>query len=136
MLEDLDALAGTVSVKHYSDDDIIIKPLLLAAASVDKMVLKKPISINLDLEISNAVIWVGRSSIEVQLEATRSPNESPNASDSVALTASFIFVAREYRTKKTAPANRLPPETEQEKLLFEEAEVRNNLRKRESEERG
>ena len=48
----------------------------------------------------------------------------------MALTADFIFVARDYKTNKAAPVNRLSPETEQEKLLFEEAEARNNLRKR------
>ncbi|KAL6338507.1 hypothetical protein AAG906_020608 [Vitis piasezkii] len=130
LLEDLDALAGTISVKHCSDDDTTTRPLLLVTASVDRMVLKKPISVNLDLEISGAVIWVGRSSIEVQLEVTQSTNESSNTSDSVALTADFIFVARDYKTNKAAPVNRLSPETEQEKLLFEEAEARNNLRKR------
>lgn len=50
--------------------------------------------------------------------------------DSVALTANFIFVARDSKTGKAAPINRLSPETELEKLLFEEAEARNNLRKK------
>lgn len=39
-------------------------------------------------------------------------------------------MARDYNTRKAAPVNRLSPETEQEKLLFQEAEARNNLRKR------
>lgn len=52
------------------------------------------------------------------------------SSDSVALTANFIFVARDSKTGKAAPINRLSPETELEKLLFEEAEARNNLRKK------
>ena len=47
---------------------------MLVTASVDKMVLKKPPSVDLDLQISGAVIWVGRSSIEVQLEVTQSTN--------------------------------------------------------------
>ena len=56
--------------------------------------------------------------------------EGSDASDLVALTANFIFVARDSKTGKAAPVNRLSPETEQEKLLFEEAEARSNLRKR------
>lgn len=52
------------------------------------------------------------------------------SSDSVALTANFIFVARDSKTGKAAPINRLSPETELEMLLFEEAEARNNLRKK------
>ncbi|PON41896.1 HotDog domain containing protein [Trema orientale] len=130
LLEDLDALAGTISVKHCSDDDNTTRPLLLVTASVDKIVLKKPISVDVDLKIVGAVIWVGRSSIEIQLEVTQSTEEGSNASDGVALTANFIFVARDSKTGKAAPVNRLSPETEKEKFLFEEAESRNNLRKR------
>ncbi|KAL6338508.1 hypothetical protein AAG906_020609 [Vitis piasezkii] len=130
LLEDLDALAGTISDKHCSDDDTTTRPLLLVTVSVDKMVLKKPPSVDHDLQISGAVIWVGRSSIEVQLEVTQSTNESSNTSDSVVLTANFIFVALDCKTRKAVPVNRLSPETEQEKLHFEEAEARNNLRKR------
>ncbi|KAF3434939.1 hypothetical protein FNV43_RR22026 [Rhamnella rubrinervis] len=130
LLEDLDALAGTISVKHCSDDDSTTRPLLLVTASVDKIVLKKPISVDIDLKIVGAVIWVGRSSIEIQLDVIQSTEEGSDASDLVALTANFIFVARDSKTGKAAPVNRLSPETEQENLLFEEAEARSNLRKR------
>ncbi|XP_028104382.1 acyl-coenzyme A thioesterase 9, mitochondrial-like isoform X1 [Camellia sinensis] len=180
LLEDLDALAGTISVKHCSDDDSMTRPLLLVTASVDKMVLKKPISVDVDLKMVGAVIWVGRSSIEIQLEVTQPTNgclsslpfslcwsraclpiitskrapqrshssptahidfifesileicfaeESSDALESIALTANFIFVARDSKTGKAAPVNRLSPETEQEKLLYEEAEAR-KLKKR------
>ena len=50
------------------------RPLLLVTASVDKMVLKKTISVDGDLKMAGAVIWVGRSSIEVQLEVTQLPS--------------------------------------------------------------
>ncbi|XP_059626307.1 acyl-coenzyme A thioesterase 2, chloroplastic [Cornus florida] len=129
LLEDLDALAGTISVKHCSEDDSMTRPLMLVTASVDKMVLKKPISVNADLKMVGAVIWVGRSSIEIQLEVIQPINESSDASDSIALTANFIFVARDSKTGKAAPVNRLSPETEREKLLNEEAEGRNKLRR-------
>ncbi|CAA2946304.1 Hypothetical predicted protein [Olea europaea subsp. europaea] len=130
LLEDLDALAGTISVKHCSDVDSTTRPLYLVTASVDKMVLKKPISVDIDLKIVGAVVWVGRSSIEIQLEVTQPPTEITDGSESVALTANFIFVARDYKTGKAAPVNRLSPETEQEKMLYEASETRNNLRKR------
>ncbi|GAB4830378.1 Acyl-coenzyme A thioesterase 2, chloroplastic [Ancistrocladus abbreviatus] len=134
MLEDLDALAGTISVKHCSDDDCTTRPLLLVTASVDKIVLRKPIRVDTDLTIAGSVIWVGRSSIEIQLEVTQATEGSSPASDSVALTANFIFVARDSHTGKAAPVNRLSPESEQEKLLFEEAEARSKLRKKKREE--
>lgn len=130
LLEDLDALAGTISVKHCTDDDSMTRPLLLVTASVDKMVLKKPISVDIDLKMAGAVIWVGRSSIEIQLEVTQPTDGKSDAAESVALTANFIFVARDYKTGKAALVNRLSPETEKEKMLYEAAEARNQLRKR------
>ncbi|KAI8016370.1 hypothetical protein LOK49_LG05G01622 [Camellia lanceoleosa] len=136
LLEDLDALAGTISVKHCSDDDSMTRPLLLVTASVDKMVLKKPISVDVDLKMVGAVIWVGRSSIEIQLEVTQPTNEeSSDALESIALTANFIFVARDSKTGKAAPVNRLSPETEQEKLLYEEAEARKLKKKKRGDDR-
>ncbi|XP_031124913.1 acyl-coenzyme A thioesterase 9, mitochondrial-like isoform X1 [Ipomoea triloba] len=129
LVEDLDALAGTISYKHCSDNDIATRPLLLVTASVDKMVLKKPIRIDLDLKIEGAVTWVGRSSMEIQLKVIQ---PSPDTSDSLALTANFTFVARDSVTGKSAPVNQISPETEDEKLLWSEAEERNKMRKKSS----
>lgn len=39
-------------------------------------------------------------------------------------------MARDSKTGKAAPVNRLSPETEQEKLLYEQAELRSGLRKK------
>ncbi|CAL9098350.1 unnamed protein product, partial [Musa textilis] len=136
LLEDLDALAGTISVKHCSDDDSTTRPLLLVTASVDKMVLKKPLRVDTDLKIAGAVTWAGRSSIEIQIEVTQTHQQADNSesSDPLALTATFIFVARDSKTGKSAPVNRLLPETEREKLLFKEAEARDKVRKGKREE--
>lgn len=38
-------------------------------------------------------------------------------------------MARDYKTRKAAPVNRLTPKTEREKSLYEAAEARNKLRK-------
>ncbi|CAM8943905.1 unnamed protein product [Rhodiola kirilowii] len=94
VVEDLDALAGTISFKHCCNEDRTTRPLLLVTASVDKIVLKKPISVDRDLNISGAVTWVGRSSMEIQLEVTQSIQENQGSLDSVALVANFTFVAR------------------------------------------
>ncbi|KAI3861959.1 hypothetical protein MKW98_018242 [Papaver atlanticum] len=130
LLEDLDALAGTISVKHCSDEDSMTRPLLLVTASVDKMVLRKPLRVDADLRIAGAVTWVGRSSIEIQLEVTQPSQDSSQASEDVALTANFTFVARDSKTNKSAPVNRVLPESEQEKMLWEETEARDKMRKR------
>lgn len=42
------------------------------------MVLKKPIRIDTDLQIAGAVTWVGRSSMEIQLEVTQSTEGTCN----------------------------------------------------------
>ena len=57
--------------QHCSDDDSTTRPLLLVTASVDKMVLKKPLRVDTDLKIAGAVTWAGRSSIEIQIEVTQ-----------------------------------------------------------------
>ncbi|XP_072998656.1 acyl-coenzyme A thioesterase 2, chloroplastic [Typha latifolia] len=134
LLEDLDALAGTIAVKHCSDDDSTTRPLLLVTASVDKMVLKKPIRVDTDLKIAGAVTYVGRSSIDIQIEVTQFQQDNPVPSDSIALTANFTFVARDSKMGKSAPVNRLLPESEQEKLLFKEREARDKLKKKKREE--
>ncbi|XAR71046.1 Palmitoyl-CoA hydrolase [Bertholletia excelsa] len=127
LLEDLDALAGTISYKHCCNNDGTTRSLLLVTASVDRMVLKKPIHIDSNMKLSGAVTWVGRSSMEIQLEVTQSSNETPNSSDSIALTANFTFVARDRKTGKSALINQIQPETEQEKMLWREAEERKKV---------
>lgn len=121
LVEDLDALAGTISYKHCGGNGRTPRPIILVTASVDKILLKKPILIDTDLSIVGAVTWVGRSSMEMQLEVLQSSQ--------VALVANFTFVARDAGTGKSAPINQVSPETEQEKLLWEQAEARNKMRK-------
>ncbi|EYU17635.1 hypothetical protein ABFS82_07G104300 [Erythranthe guttata] len=130
LLEDLDALAGTISFKHCACEDSSTRSLILVTASVDKMVLRKPIRVDSDLTIAGAVTWVGRSSMEIQLEVTQSSQETADTSDAVALTANFTFVARDSNTGKSAIINQIAPETEKEKLVWKEAEERNKLRKK------
>ncbi|CAD5184574.1 unnamed protein product [Musa acuminata subsp. malaccensis] len=117
---------------HCSDDDSTTRPLLLVTASVDKMVLKRPLRVDTDLRIAGAVTWVGHSSIEVQIEVTQ--QDDSQSSDPLALTVNFTFVACDSRTGKSTSVNRLLPETEQEKLLFEEGEERDKVRKGKPEE--
>lgn len=42
------------------------------------MVLKKPIRVDTDVKIAGAVTWVGRSSMEIQLEVTQSTEGTCN----------------------------------------------------------
>ncbi|XP_021752201.1 acyl-coenzyme A thioesterase 9, mitochondrial-like [Chenopodium quinoa] len=129
LLEDLDALAGTISYKHCSNPGGMTRPILLVTASVDKILLKKPIRVDADLSLVGAVTWVGRSSMEMQLEVLQPPQDGSQMSNSVALVANFTFVARDSETGKSSPINHISPETTQEKLLWEQAEARNKMRK-------
>ncbi|XP_021741055.1 acyl-coenzyme A thioesterase 9, mitochondrial-like [Chenopodium quinoa] len=95
MLEDLDALPGTISYKHCSNPGGMTRPILLVTAAVDKILLKKPIRVDADLSLVGAVTWVGRSSMEMQLEVLQPPQDGSQMSNSVALVANFTFVARD-----------------------------------------
>ncbi|VAI19922.1 unnamed protein product [Triticum turgidum subsp. durum] len=137
LLEDLDALAGTIAVKHCSDDDSTTRPLLLVTASVDKMVLMKPLRLDTEVKITGAVTYVGRSSIDIQIEVTQVDQVATDGdvqSDPIALTANFTFVARDSVTGKSAPVNRLSPETEREKQLYAETEALEKVKRRKREE--
>ncbi|BFG42555.1 hypothetical protein CerSpe_288290 [Prunus speciosa] len=68
-------------------------------------------SVSIDMKIVGNVIWVGKSSIEIQLEVTQ-PSQDVDS-----------------KTEETVPVNHLLRETKQEKALFEETEARNGLRK-------
>lgn len=133
LLEDLDALAGTISYKHCCNNDNTTRPLLLVTASVDKIVLKKPIRVDIDLTIEGAVTWVGRSSLDIQLEVIQPDQDTSDPSNSSALTANFTFVARDSKTGKSASINHLSPQTERETLLWNKAEERNKMRKKKRE---
>ncbi|KAG7014562.1 Acyl-coenzyme A thioesterase 9, mitochondrial [Cucurbita argyrosperma subsp. argyrosperma] len=98
LLEDLDALAGTISVRHCSDVDSTTRPLLLVTASVDRIVLKKPISVDADLKVVGSVIWVGKSSIEVQLDMIQSTEETDEEK--------LLFEGAEARSKLRKRKNR------------------------------
>ena len=60
-------------LQHCSDNDndSRSRALLLVTASLDKMVLKKPIRVDTDMKVVGAVTWVGRSSIEIQMIITQ-----------------------------------------------------------------
>ena len=48
--------------------------------------------------------------------------EATNGLDSLSLISTFTFVARDSNTRKSAPVNQVLPESEQEKILWEEEE--------------
>eukprot|EP01018_Ginkgo_biloba_P028620 Gb_20781 [translate_table: standard] len=136
LLDDMDALAGFISGTHSSDGDSSTRPLMLVLASADKIVLKKPISMQSNLKMGGAVTWVGRSSLEIQIRATQPAEEGvEDESACVVLTANFTFAARDSKTGKSAPVHRLVPQSDDEKLLFAQGEARDARRKKERQRR-
>ena len=65
VLEDIDALAGTVANLHADDGDDDTLPLSMVTASVDDVAFSRTLSVNTDVRMQGFVSWVGRSSMEV-----------------------------------------------------------------------
>jgi acyl-coenzyme A thioesterase 9 len=123
VLEDLDALAGNVAFFHSDDGIPETSPLSLVTASVENIkILRKSISVNRDLIISGQVVFVGRSSMDVLVEAhqvDRSDAASgeglsdapvligPEGDKTHVLSSVFTYVARNRGTGKSAQVNPL-----------------------------
>ena len=58
LMEDLDALAGTIAFKHCDDNNPQTRPLLIVTASVDKIEMKNKIKLNENVTLQGTVIWV------------------------------------------------------------------------------
>jgi acyl-coenzyme A thioesterase 9 len=118
LLEDLDALAGTVAFNHCDDNNPDTRPLLIVTACVDQISILRPLRMNHDIELSGQVSWVGRSSMEIRMEVASLTDQN------TVLEAFFTFVARDKNTGKGAKINTLLPQTEQEHAWFSAAEKR------------
>ncbi|GBG77596.1 hypothetical protein CBR_g24043 [Chara braunii] len=97
VLEDLDALAGSIAYVHCTDDDVSTRPLLIVTASVDKISLKNHLLLDRDMKIEGQVTWVGRSSIEIRVKVMQRQELLPSTSEG------------------GGPGNSLPDEDEGEK---------------------
>ncbi|KAI8611698.1 Thioesterase/thiol ester dehydrase-isomerase [Chytriomyces sp. MP71] len=112
-LEDLDALAGSVSYLHCSDAD---RELTIVTASVDRIDLIRDIPVDRDISIVGQVTYVGSSSMEVSIRMMRLPDEK--LSRTAILEAKFIMVARDPATGKAATVPQLLLETDEDRARF------------------
>ena len=124
VLEDLDALAGNVAARHCADGNPDTPNPKLVTASVDKILLKNRLRVDHDLKLTGQVRWVGRSALLVGMEIADETDDGK-----ILVDAGFVFVARDRETNKADVVNRLRPETEVEKALFQEAEERDAAEK-------
>ena len=124
ILEDLDALAGNVALRHADDGDPATRPPLLVTAAVERVTFGSggvcPLPIDEDLVLSGAVGYCGRSSLEILLGPARARAE---LAEPPLLRAKFTFVARDRATGRAAPINALAPQTADERARFDEGEA-------------
>mmetsp|Transcript_41831 Transcript_41831/g.97054 ORF Transcript_41831/g.97054 Transcript_41831/m.97054 type:complete len:429 (-) Transcript_41831:91-1377(-) len=114
VLEDLDALAGTVSAKHNRPR--APSKLMLVTASVDRIQLLQHADTRSNMKLEGSVAWVGRSSMVLRLLAF---SEGVQGGQEPWLEADFTFVARDPATRRSAPVNPLELRTEAERALFQ-----------------
>jgi acyl-coenzyme A thioesterase 9 len=129
ILEDMDALAGTIAWSHADDDNPKTRPVLIVTANVDKIVMKRPIKLTENVTLQGGVVWVGKSSMEIRMEVLV-PSDGDNAVLETAAVADFTFVARDPVTNKATTVNQLQPETEEEKALFDHIALKQAERKK------
>ncbi|KAJ3217906.1 Acyl-coenzyme A thioesterase 9, mitochondrial [Dinochytrium kinnereticum] len=136
VLEDLDALAGSVAYRHCDDGRDDTPPLTIVTASVDRIDMINRIPVDKDICLSGCVTYVGTSSMEISLKMETLPDGiSPaelftkSAAERVSmfatspgvkpiLAAKFTMVARDNETNKAAKVNQLKLESEEERRLF------------------
>lgn len=126
ILEDLDALAGTIAFGHCGGNP----DLQLVTAMAERIKMIKSNDLSADVELSGKVVWVGNSSMEIQMEARSLVLDAGTELADPWLAASFTFVARDKNTGKGRHINALVPETEAEVELFKKGAAKAACRKK------
>mmetsp|Transcript_5026 Transcript_5026/g.16177 ORF Transcript_5026/g.16177 Transcript_5026/m.16177 type:complete len:448 (-) Transcript_5026:160-1503(-) len=123
LLEDLDALAGTIAFGHCSSGNPHDEDLHIVTASVDRIKYMHRPNVKDDIQLSGQVTFVGRSSMEISMQARSSWSDSPF------MESNFTFVARDPKTNKAAQINALQVTTPEEVARFELGRQRDAARK-------
>ena len=138
ILEDIDALAGSISILHAFQPSIKDK-LQVVTASLDRIDLIKDFPADKDIKLSGVVTYVGSSSMEVLISIesiadNSSPRsvegripENPDALDLIA-EAKFVMVALDKTTLQPIRVPRLLLQTIKEHDLYEKG-AENRARK-------
>jgi acyl-coenzyme A thioesterase 9 len=158
LLEELDRLAGAVAYKHAlgSQTEVVgvlshtptgevvgnaqlehgaelmaSMPIVIVTASVDHIVLFRPLSIKNDLKIIGRVVLVGRSSMEILLQVNSvivDPQTGRETSER-AIEAHFTMVARSRSGDKSVVIPGLQTNNKEEEMLFKRAQEARARRK-------
>jgi acyl-CoA hydrolase len=98
----------------------------VVTAGIDSLAFKEPIRIGDHVVLRASVNYVSRSSMEVGVLVTR---EDPYTGEHVVATTAYLTFVALDKNKKPTPAPPILPETEQEKLRYEQARLRVQARK-------
>lgn len=120
LLEDLDALAGTIAFDHCRSGG---SGLHIVTASVDRIKYMHRPSLTEDLVLSGKVTWTGRSSMEIQMRAEVAGSGQP------ILESLFTFVARDAATGRAAQIPPLGISGPEQQRLFDLGAKRDAQRK-------
>lgn len=112
LFEDMDALAGSVAWRHVDDADPATDPPVLVTASVEEIVLNRPLMLDADYKLVGQVVWTGRSSIMIAVELVQ---------DQVVLSGVFTYVARKRDGSGADKVFPLVPQTPDEISRYEAA---------------
>lgn len=123
LLEDLDALAGTIAFDHCRSDTPGAPELHIVTASVDRIKYMHRPTLTDDIVLSGRVTWVGRSSMEIQMRAQVASSRTP------ILESLFTFVARDKATGRAAQIPELRVSGEEQERLFQLGAKRDAYRK-------
>lgn len=116
LLEDMDALAGSVAYLHVDDGDPDTPPPILVTASMERLEVRDDtLALDDDYDLVGSLVWAGRSSLEIVAELRH------KADDAVALSAVFTFVARKRDGSGGHTVPPLSPDTDTEQRLFADA---------------
>jgi len=124
LLEDMDALAGSVAYLHVDDGDPDTAPPILVTASMERLEVRDDtLALDDDYNLVGSLVWAGRSSLEIVAELRH------KADDAVALSAVFTFVARKRDGSGSHAVPPLSPDTPEEQRLFDAAATIQTARK-------
>jgi acyl-coenzyme A thioesterase 9 len=131
LLEDLDTFAVWLAFRHNQElgkemGKPAHHPMLIVTASVDKIEMKnKVIRHDLDIIMSGNITWVGKSSLEATMRLQQKYNENDLRD---VLTAKFVMVSQDPKTRKSVRNTPLLLETEEDKENFQRGELAKNTR--------
>ena len=123
LLEDIDALAGTVANLHADDDDPETLPLSMVTASVEEVDFSHTLSMETDIKMVGFVSWVGRSSMEICVQLFQDVDGRHHFDKAVA-SAIFTFVALDPLTHRPCQINPLLRHTATEHEDFDQGQRR------------